>query len=110
MSTILIMFDVVNNKTIENVINLSKSKLPFRYLEKVSLQVFGLASGKSMFRILEPGYGVTNLITKNHDDFPGVFYDSRSMDFDKEKEDLSDEIDKLIHSGSYYIVNFLIPE
>jgi hypothetical protein len=74
--------------------------------DSIEIQVFRATSG-IVYRVLEPGYGLRNLMWKEKRLFPTCNYDNRTdiPKGDEKNEAIADEIDNMIGRHMYYIVS-----
>lgn len=91
---------------IEKMKNYVKKEIRFSEPESVEIQVFSETTQGILFRVLECGYGLQNILRKHPRMFPQCSYDSRS-DIpikDRKNEIIADEIDQLIFSKNFKVI------
>ena len=89
---------------VEQIREAAKDLLPQE--ESIEIQLFTLASGKTVFRVLEAGYGLRNILWKNPGSFPQCnYYDVADVpDEDLPNLAIAEEVDELIAQNRYQII------
>jgi hypothetical protein len=82
-----------------------KEEIKFLGPDSIEIQVFFETSQGILFRVLEAGYGLRNILWKHFRLFPQCSYDSRSdiPRKDRKNETVAEEIDQLIFQKNYKV-------
>ncbi len=104
MSTKLYAFRASSDENLSEQIGVAKFIFNFKPFESIEFQVFRTSSG-IVYRVLEEGYGLRNLMWAHPETFPPCNYDNRTEmpEEDLKNERVADEIDDMIRSGQYYV-------
>lgn len=115
MSTVIYCFKCSNQDDLHSKVELMKSlakenKLNVFCSEGIEIQVFNTLSTGIIFRVLEVGYGLKNILWKLPELFPTCNYDDRSdlSEEDQKNEIIINEIDQLIFSKQYQIISIVV--
>jgi hypothetical protein len=106
VSTILLAFKANNDEHLSEQVGIMKylAKEVPTWKDSIEIQVFRTSKG-IVYRILEIGYGLKNRMWKTPEFFSQISYDNRSMDYDEEMEKFAEEIDHLVKTKQYYIID-----
>ncbi len=111
MSTVLIAFWAKSDDDLQQQIGAMKllmdtnpGQKTYGSREGIEIQVFRTSKG-IVYRVLESGYGLRNLMWEQENVFPSCFFDGRSQseaDFPLEVA-IAEEIDHLITTKQYFV-------
>ena len=99
-------FKAKDADTLDHQVKLMKqyaSELKYS-MDSIEIQIFKTSIG-ILFRVLEAGYGLRNILWENKDQFPTCDYDDRS-DIPEEDEGnakIAEELDQLILNKDYVV-------
>lgn len=107
MSTKLYAFKAENNDALREQIGVMKFLVKDMHcLESIEIQVFSLPDGW-VYRVLEVGYGLRNLMWEHPTVFPQCNYDDRTEipEEDEKNKWVADLVDQLIVRNEYTIID-----